>query len=498
MLHELLEESARRHPDRIALEAADGGLISYGDLAGRSDRIRARLEKAGVHCGDRVGLHLPKSVEAVAGIFGILKTGAAYVPLDVNAPESRNRRILADADVRVVLADDRHVPPVAAACAVLSADDPSPSAAAGAPPAGGGTAGDPAYILYTSGSTGAPKGVVQSHRAGMSFLDWCSRTFRPEPGDVFSSHAPLHFDLSVLDLFLPLKHGARLVLLGPAEGREPRSLAARIAGSGITVWYSTPTTLRLLTEHGKLERQDLSRLRLVLFAGEVYPVVPLRELRRALPGPRMFNLYGPTETNVCTFHEIPPAIPPDRREPYPIGRTCDHLRSRVVGSDGGDLPPGREGELCISGPSVMLEYRGLPDPNRSAFLIDESGERWYRTGDLVVEGPDGCHIFRGRRDRMIKRRGFRVELGEIECRLHEHPAVEEAAVIGGSEPESPLTAFVRFVPGHSESRRALRQFCAEQLPAYMIPTCFRPVASIPRTSTHKTDYRQLEALERER
>jgi len=204
---------------------------------------------------------------------------------------------------------------------------------------------DLAYILYTSGSTGKPKGVMLSHDNAVSFVDWCSEVFEPTPSDRFSSHAPLHFDLSILDVHVCLKHGATLVLISDDLGKDALRLAQLIAGERITIWYSAPSILALLAQFGQLKRHDHRSLRHVLFAGEVFAVKHLRSLCEQWPGPRYFNLYGPTETNVCTYHEVVPPVPEDRTKPYPIGRVCSHLRSRVLDEHGADVPRGSEGEL---------------------------------------------------------------------------------------------------------------------------------------------------------
>jgi amino acid adenylation domain-containing protein len=351
---------------------------------------------------------------------------------------------------------------------------------------------DLAYILYTSGSTGRPKGVMLSHRNATSFVNWCSETFAPAEDERFSSHAPFHFDLSILDLYLPLRYAATVVLIDNDTGKDPVRLAAMIADRRLTSWYSAPSILSLLVQYGKLSVHDYSSLRRVLFAGEVFPVRYLQALQTEIPHPRYYNLYGPTETNVCTFYEIPGSIPADRTEPYPIGKVCTHLAARVVDADGRDVPSGEEGELCIAGPGVTSGYWNLPELSARAFISSESDGRWYRTGDLVVEDTAGDFIFRGRRDRMVKRRGYRVELGEIETCLYRYPAVRQAAVIAIDGTDGVrIKALVCAENGERLSQIALKSFCAQHLPLYMVPDVFEFPASLPTTSTDKIDYQQL-------
>jgi acyl-coenzyme A synthetase/AMP-(fatty) acid ligase len=332
-----------------------------------------------------------------------------------------------------------------------------------------------------------------THENAVSFVQWCSDVFEPKEDDCFSSHAPLHFDLSILDLYVSLKHGAKLVLISEETGKEPLRLAPLISEKRISVWYSAPSILSLLAQYGSLERLDYSALRLILFAGEVFPVKHLRLLKTLVPAPRYFNLYGPTETNVCTFYEIPKEIPEDRSTPYPIGKVCSHLQSIVLNEDGSGVSPGQEGELCISGSGVMRGYWNLPEQSSRAFHVDAHEARWYKTGDLVVEEVTGDYIFVGRRDRMVKRRGYRVELGEIEAGLYRHPSINEAAVIAVANEETgvQIKAIVSCKEGKRPSMIELKRFCAENLPLYMVPDLFQFLEFLPKTSTDKVDYQRL-------
>jgi acyl-coenzyme A synthetase/AMP-(fatty) acid ligase len=230
-----------------------------------------------------------------------------------------------------------------------------------------------------------------------------------------------------------------------------------------------------------------------LFAGEVFPIKHLRLLKSLIPHSAYFNLYGPTETNVCTFYRVPDEIDVDRTEPYPIGRTCSHLRSKVI-MDGRDVAAGEEGELCIAGAGVMQGYWNQPKQTEEAFFIDERSEPWYRTGDIVVEDDGGDFIFRGRRDRMVKRRGYRVELGEIEACLYRHTDVREAAVVALADAEGvTIHAFVALADGVKPSLIAMKRFCSNQIPLYMIPDRFKFLDCLPKTSTDKIDYQRLKA-----
>jgi len=339
--------------------------------------------------------------------------------------------------------------------------------------------------------------VMLTHGNALSFIDWCSEVFEPREEDRFSSHAPFHFDLSILDLYLPVKHGASLVLIGHESSKEPGRLASLISEREVTNWYSAPSIISLMAEYGKLDEKNFDALRMVLFAGEVFPIKHLRLLKELLPHPRYFNLYGPTETNVCTYCEIPESIPKDRMDPYPIGAVCSHLSGRVIDSEARNVRAGEEGELCISGSGVMQGYWNLPDQTRRAFITDEKGLSWYRTGDLVIENADQQYEFHGRLDRMVKKRGYRVELGEIESCLYEHPSVQHAAVIALPDERDGvrIKAFVSVHEGEKRSIIALKRFCSERIPLYMVPDLFSFPDAIPLTSTDKIDYQALKDLD---
>lgn len=507
-----LQASCRSFPDRLAVVDPSGRRLTYRELDELSDRVAGFLADAGVEPGDRVGVIGPKSMEVVATLIGVMKAGAAYVPADYTAPSTRNRTVLSDCTVKVAFLDPR--------CAEAVAEWPHATlpTVAWLPGFGHEKADIPgvpwdavaaharvddvrlagpdglAYILYTSGSTGVPKGVMLTHENATSFVDWCSEVFAPVAEDRFSSHAPFHFDLSILDLYVSLKHGAALFLISEETGKNPQELAAFIAEQRLTVWYSTPSILSLLAQFGALDRHDCSALRLVLFAGEVFPVKHLRSIVERWPQAVFYNLYGPTETNVCTYARIPATIPPDRVDPYPIGPACSHCEPLVLDDNGGsEVEPGSEGLLYISGPAVFQGYWNRPDPGR---FIERHGRRWYNTGDVVRDSPEGF-IYLGRRDRMVKRRGYRIELAEVERGLYTHPSVREAAVI--AVPDSAagvrIVAYVTSQGSERPSIVELKMHCSRALPSYMSPDAFVFLEGLPRTSTDKVDLQALARLQ---
>jgi amino acid adenylation domain-containing protein len=446
----------------------------------------------------------------------VLRAGAAYVPVDVDSPAWRAAYIFRDCGVRVAFVSAERKQELASALASPAEfGGPSPHliAVRSAPSgegirallpkvtpsmqgdAGPARADDLAYVLYTSGSTGQPKGVVLPHRAGTSFIDWCSTAFNVREDDRFSSHAPFHFDLSILDLFLPIRHTATVVLFDAAASKEPVALARSIATHRISIWYSTPSILTMLAYYGKLSDHEYPALRTVLFAGEVFPVKHLRALKQIWTTPGFYNLYGPTETNVCTWHMIPDVIPAERSEPYPIGALCAHCRGRISDETGAQATRGEEGELCIAGPAVMNGYWNQQALTDAAIRMDADGTRWYRTGDVVVDDGSGILTFVGRRDRMIKRRGYRIELGEIETMLHRYPRVEGVAAVAHRDANGELRIVACLhCAGEPPGTIAMKQWCAEAMPAYMIPDRFLFLDALPTTSTDKIDYQRLLAM----
>jgi len=519
LLPHAVTNAADRFPDREAVRFS-GRSLTYGELEARTSSLARVLIEQGVVRGDRVGIYMNKRLESAVALYGIMKAGAAYVPLDPFAPVARLSYVVRDCGIRCLVTEEAkldNLRQMAQAktglecCIGLGpqADLPlrtvSWEEVYNTPAASGLDVGaieqDLAYILYTSGSTGDPKGIMHTHRSGLSFALWAAETYGLRPEDRLSNHAPLHFDLSTFDFFAGACAGATTVVIPEALTKLPASLSKLIQDERLTVWYSVPFALIQLLLRGGLSSRDLSSLRWILFAGEVFPTKHLRRLMAALPHARYSNLYGPTETNVCTYYHVD-RLPDDADDPIPIGRPCANVDDLVVDAEGQAVAPGEVGELLIRGPVVMRGYWGRADLTERGFfrrtVFSQYEDVYYRTGDLVQLLPDGNYRYLGRKDRQVKTRGYRVELDEVEVALLSHGLVQEAAVYAVPDGQGSNQIEAAVVPrrGAALTVSRLVEHLASRLPPYAIPVRIDLVDDFPRTSTGKIDRRELRALPR--
>jgi amino acid adenylation domain-containing protein len=354
-----------------------------------------------------------------------------------------------------------------------------------------------AYVLYTSGSQGIPKGVALTHANGLAFADWSVREFGLRPTDRVAGHAPLHFDLSTLDVFATGRAGACLVLVPESQVGMGSVLNRFVVDRRITVWYSVPNALGRMVTARNSALLTRSPLRVVLFAGETFPIPRVRSLRALVPSADLYNLYGPTETNVCTYHRVRDTdVAPGRTAPLPIGRPCPYATAVVIDRDGApvELAPGATGELCVAGASRMRGYWGdrTLTAAKTVSVAQHGGVPLiaHRTGDLVRLDDDLNLVFLGRADDMVKVRGHRVELGEVEAVLSTADNAREVAAVAVGDDEKHIEAYV--VPCTQPCEvTELRRHCVEGLPRYMVPERFHVVAELPRTPTGKIDRRAL-------
>ncbi|HKV07632.1 MAG TPA: amino acid adenylation domain-containing protein, partial [Thermoanaerobaculia bacterium] len=482
----LFAEQVARTPDAPAV-TFEGRTLSYRKLDLLSGRLAARLLKLGAGPDTAVGVLMERSAEMVVALLGVLKAGAAYLPLDPEYPAERLGWILEDARVPVVLAQERLLGSLELAeTRVLCLEEGWKGK--GAPAMGTGLSEQSlAYVLYTSGSTGRPKGVMIPHRGIVNRLLWMQEAYGLTADDRVLQKTPYSFDVSVWEFFWPLLTGAHLVVAKPGGHRDGAYLAGLIESERVTVMHFVPSMLQAF-----LEEPDLSgcaSLRLVVASGEALSPELRRRFRERLSA-RLENLYGPTEASVdvtswnCATEARGGIVPIGR----PVANTCIHLLDRAFSP----VPIGIPGELCIGGVQLARGYWRRPDLTAERFVPGEAGERLYRTGDLARHLPDGAVEYLGRLDFQVKVRGFRIELGEIESMLAGHPGVRETVVVAR---DGRLVAYVTLQAGAAADTSELRSFLASRVPEYMTPPSWVALDELPLTPSGKVDRRALPAPE---
>ncbi|MEM7378879.1 MAG: AMP-binding protein, partial [Pseudomonadota bacterium] len=352
------------------------------------------------------------------------------------------------------------------------------------------------YIMYTSGSTGLPKGMMHTHAGSICYAEWGRNHVGLTPDDKVASHAPLHFDLSIFDFFSTLRAGATVVLVPEAVTRFPASWTRYIETERISVVFTVPYTLITMIDHGAVEKRDLSSLRWLMFGGEPYARRQLRQLMHALPGVRLTNVYGPAEAPSCTCYDVPDPLPPGD-EPLPIGTVSRNSDDLIVDEHGDDCEPGESGELCIRSSTLTRGYWNRPDLNARAFLLRASQgpfpNVYYRTGDRVIRHADGLLRFLGRMDRMVKTRGHRVELDEVESVLLSLDGVEAGAAYAVVDATNNVVimADVLLKPDAALTEQHLFDHLQKKLSRYAVPQSMHIAASLPHTSSGKIDRKTL-------
>jgi amino acid adenylation domain-containing protein len=514
LLHHLLVETSRTRGRDIAI-LDDGRATTFDQLVEQAFSLAAILKERGLGKGDRVALLMPKSAEAIISLFATLLAGGIYVPLEPKWPSERIESSFADCTPHFVVMQDQVnlTHRIQALSSVPAAPGSSPlifdmrarqSLSWQEALAGRGSRlaetdiqpEDPALILFTSGSTGRPKGVTLSHKAVAAFIQWSAHECEIAAHDRLGCPSALNFDLSTFDIFNMALCGATCVIVPEQIVWLPRFLAQFMSAQRITAWYCVPSILSGLLAERTFVQGRFPDLRLALFAGEVLPGRDVDKLRTVVPGAAVYNLYGPTETNVVTWYRVPEDFAPDR--PVPIGSACPYAEL-MLDPDSVEKGEGEEsGDLLVAGDSLMLGYWNNPGETAKAFVDSAadgtSCKRFYRTGDRVSLDPAARrYTFVGRKDRQVKRRGYRIELGEIENALRTHAGILEAAVIAAQDQHlrTRIVAFVLADPLVPVSMVEIRAHCTRRLPAYMIPDQITFLSSIPRNSRGKMDYPAL-------
>ncbi|MFH9065075.1 amino acid adenylation domain-containing protein [Streptomyces coeruleorubidus] len=501
----LLHRALRRQPamaaDRAAVVSGETSL-SYAELLRRADALAGRLRELGTRPGDLVAVALPKGLWQIAAVFGVLRAGAAYVPVDPGWPEDRIRYVLGDTGAAAVVCSAETARMIATLADVSTLDvDGVAEAEWGEPDFAAPEVREPsdlAYVIYTSGSTGRPKGAMLDHRGPLNTVTDINRRFGVGPDDVVFGVSSLCFDLSVYDVFGTVEAGATLLL--PEEGQtDPASWTALVRERGVTVWNSVPAVMELFVEAAEAAGTDFPALRTVLLSGDWIPVGLPDRIRRVAPHARVISLGGATEASIWSI-----CYPIERTEPHwtsiPYGRPLTGQTWHVLDDEGRDAPTWVTGHLHIGGVGVGMAYLNDPVKTDAAFVSHPTtGERLYRTGDLGRYLPSGDIEFLGRSDFQVKIQGFRVEPGEIEHALLEDPRVLQAAVtVRASGAGRQLAAFVVVRAcedgGDPPEPEELRAGLAERLPGYMVPGHVAVLDRLPLTANGKVDRTALQAL----
>lgn len=496
-IDELFDKAAETYHDRVAVVCGEEE-ITYKELQRRVNSFASRLSRENVKAGSLVALIADRSIEMIVAILGILKSGAAYVPLSRTHPVSRLEAMLQDsrAESLVLLGNlpqELHYNGRIIEIEMMMEDAPAVNWTTPLPD-------QPAYVIYTSGSTGTPKGVVVSHRAVVNLLTWIQNTFEFSADDVVLQSTPITFDVSVWELFAWLSGGSRLCLLKPGDEKDPAAIIDVVKRHRVTAAHFVPTMLAPFLDYLDAHHAagNLQSLRLMLSSGEPLRGRLVERFWNVLGQNeklRYFNLYGPTETTVwtsnyeCTRQDVGPSI-------MPIGKPIDNTSYFILGRWGQPQPGGVWGELCIAGDCLAKGYLNQPALTAERFRkIGGNGELAYHTGDIARVRQDGVVEFCGRRDRQIKIRGHRIELGEIESALLALEGIDSAFVTVhngvGETPE--LWAYYTSRRAHDEAD--IRSFLAKRLPAPMVPQHLVKLDAIPRNASGKVDLKQLPVIQ---
>ncbi len=520
LLQQLVTNQAEQRPEATAIVYKQERL-TYGELEASSNRLARLLKEAGCQRGDRVGFLIPKTPAAIITILGILKADCAYVPLDPSSPAPRLEMIVDACAPRFIIAGGS----VTSLLDEVMADELRRKGTAigwmgegkgeghnfkvqfsradlngydGAALDYQNTSSDAAHILFTSGSTGVPKGVVITHANVLPFINWAVNYFGTQAGEKISSHPPLHFDLSTYDIYGTLSSGAELHIVPTELNLLPHKLADFIRNSELTQWFSVPSVLNFMAKADVVKQDDFPTLKRLMWCGEVFPTPPLIYWMQRLPRVQFTNLYGPTEATIASSYYTVPECPANERVDIPIGLPCDGEELVVLDEELKPLPPGEIGDLYIAGVGLSPGYWRDAEKTNGVFIrrpgSSDPNDRIYKTGDLAKLGEDGLVYYLGRADSQIKSRGYRIELGEIETALNALNVTEECAIVaintGGFEGVAICCAYVP-LPDADVTPTRLRADLSKALPSYMLPARWMQFERLPKNANGKIDRKVL-------
>ncbi|MDX1983978.1 MAG: amino acid adenylation domain-containing protein [Bryobacteraceae bacterium] len=510
LLQQMVSAQARQRPQAPAI-VLQGQRICFEELDSLSNQLARALKQAGCERGDRVAILMPKSIPAIAAILGTLKADCAYVPMDASSPSARLEVMIRTCEARCVLTMGAAAARLPAVLANLEKppfvgwmgpNEPQGVAAAfgwqdlPALPSGPidyrNSPQDLAHILFTSGSTGVPKGVMITHANVSHYVDWCTNYFDYRPGDRISGHPPLIFDLSTMDIYATLSAGATLYPVTPEMSLLPNKLADFIREAELTQWFSVPSLLNYMARFDVIRQDDFPAMKRLLWCGEPFPVPALIHWMRKLPHVQFTNLYGPTEATIASSYYTMPRVPASETELTPIGVACAGEDLRVLDESRNPVAVGEIGELYIGGAGLSPGYWRDPEKTAAVFFPDplNPGQRIYKTGDLASVDANGLFYVHGRTDSQIKSRGYRIELGEIERAFNAVAGLKECAVVavdtGGFEGATICCAY-SLKDGVELDSRQLRSRVAELIPSYMVPALWLQLPALPQNANGKID-----------
>ncbi len=509
LLHHNILRSANNFPDRTAFSCLERS-YTYQSFNILTNQLANALVDLGVGKGDRVGIYMPRCIESAIAVYGILKAGAVYVPLDAHAPSEQTKFVVKDCGIEIIISvhtmqrkiEDllqknlqletivgARIPNVKSITwndVLEKIETYLPSSLI--------SEEDPAYIIFTSGSTGNPKGIVHTHGSAMAYVKNSVKTYALSEKDVIANHAPLHFDISTLGYLSAPYAGASTVILTDAHTILTKSLIELLRKEKVTVWYSVTLALKQMLNSGEFNSINLSTLRWILFAGDVLHPKYLNQLLAALPTARYSNVYGPAEVNQCTFFHIDKRVSED--ESVPLGSVWDDTEYLILNEDDEILTGKTRGELVVWSKTKMMGYWKQLDRKDIYFQHQVSSEKtlsYYRTGDIVSRDEQGCLTFVGRKDSQVKIRGYRIEIDAVEAAFLSNPHIAEAAVVVVSEEgkEKKLLANIVLVNEDSLGIKEIEAHLKKHLPHYAIPKSIQIRSEFPRTSTGKINRKAI-------
>jgi D-alanine--poly(phosphoribitol) ligase subunit 1 len=521
LVQHYIDSTFQKYPSNIAIKCGDGDKVSFEYLHNISNKLANLLSEIGVNRQDRIIICMKRSVNPIIAINGILKADSIYVPIDHKSPIERWRKIIADCSPKIIICDDTTIDKMIDAVSVFSNkqkiivmgkssnrydneqidvfSQQQIEEQNAAQHSYKNIDTDIAYILYTSGSTGNPKGVMISHLNIINYIEWAIECFSIDAKDSILSTAPFHFDMSTFDIHCSMRTGATLCVAPDEYMLFPIKIFGFIKEENITIWKAVSSLLMYSARAGLLKKYTLPSLHKILFGGENLPVKYIIEWMTAYPEKQFYNVYGPTEaTGISTYYYFD-KIPKNNSEKVPIGKACGNSEVFIVNEDLTLAKDGDVGELCIRGSGVSRGYWNDLEKTNAAFIQGEinniSLERYYKTGDLAYKGENGNIYFIGRKDNQIKYMGYRIDISEIEAALLSIGEVQDTAVILTDYDTEGMIELVAFIETHKlniESEVVAQ--LSNKVPPYMIPKKYITSVKIPRNNRGKVDRQKLSII----